>query len=135
MPLRLEYALLPTLLPAALGFVFGLVPIQASAQDAAAGQRVFGQCRACHVNAQGAKSTIGPNLFGVVGRTAGTVDGFRYSAQMKEKGAGGLVWTPETLAPYVTNPKQVVPAGTMAFPGLKNEQQVADVIAYLQTVK
>ena len=122
-------------LPAVLGLVFGFVSDGARAQDVAAGQRVFNQCRACHVIAQGAKSGIGPNLFGAIGRTAGTLEGFRYSATMKEKGAAGLVWSEETLRSYLANPKQVVPNGTMAFPGLKNEQQITDVIAYLQSVK
>ena len=104
----------------------------ARAQDAAAGQRIFNQCRACHVIAKGARATIGPNLFGVIGRRAGTLEGFRYSADMVEKGAAGLVWTEEALRGYITNPKQVVPKGSMTFPGLRNEQQVSDVIAYLQ---
>lgn len=120
------------ILPAAV--LIALAPL-ARAQDAAAGQRVFNQCRACHATASGAKSTLGPNLFGVAGRTAGTLDGFRYSANMKEKGAAGLVWTEETLPPYITNPKQVVPSGSMAFVGIRNEQQVKDVVAYLATLK
>lgn len=111
------------------------LPSGANAQDAAAGQRVFNQCRACHVMGAGMKSTLGPNMFGVFGRTAGTVEGFRYSANMKEKGAAGLVWSEETLRSYITNPKQVVPTGSMTFPGLRNEQQVNDLIAYLRTAK
>ena len=111
--------------------VVALAPA-AMAQDAAAGQRVFNQCRACHVIAKGARTTLGPNLHGVIGRAAGTVEGFRFSANMVEKGAAGLVWTEESLRAYITNPKQVVPTGSMAFVGLRNEQQLNDLIAYLQ---
>lgn len=105
------------------------------AQDAAAGQKIFNQCRACHAIAVGVKSTLGPNLYGVFGSGAGMVEGFRYSANMKEKGAAGLVWSEEMLRSYITNPKQLVPTGSMSFPGLRNEQQVNDLIAFLRTAK
>ena len=125
---RLALAPLPAAaLITALAFAPG-----AQAQDAAAGQRVFNQCRACHVIDAGVKSTVGPNLHGVFGRKAGTLEGFRYSASMTEKGTGGLTWSDETLRAYISNPKQVVPAGSMSFPGLKNEQQVTDLLAYLR---
>lgn len=104
----------------------------AAAQDAAAGQRVFNQCRACHNVEQGGRNGVGPNLHGLFGRTAGTASGFRYSAPMKASGEGGLVWNAETLAPYVRNPREVVAGGSMAFAGLRNDQQIADLIAYLQ---
>jgi len=128
---RLAFAPLPVAIALALAFAPAFAP-GAKAQDAAAGQRVFNQCRACHVIDAGVRSTVGPNLHGVFGRRAGTLEGFRYSANMKEKGEGGLVWSEETLRPYITNPKQVVPAGSMSFPGLRNEQQVNDLIAYLR---
>ncbi len=107
----------------------------AQAQDAAAGAKVFNQCKSCHVVAAGAKSTLGPNLFGVVGRAAASVDGFRYSPSMKEKAAGGLVWNDEKLRAYLINPKAVVPGTNMSFAGLKNEQQVTDLLAYIGTLK
>ena len=125
---RLAFAPLPA---AALIVALVFAP-SARAQDVAAGQRVFNQCRACHVIDAGARSTVGPNLHGVFGRHAGTLEGFRYSAAMKAKGEGGLVWSEETLRPYLTNPKEVVPGTAMSFPGLKNPQQVNDVIAYLR---
>ena len=128
--------LLSTPLTAAFAFAFALTAARgAQAQDAAAGAKVFNQCKVCHVSASGAKSTLGPNLFGITGRAAATVEGFRYSAGMKEKAAGGLVWNEETLRAYIANPKTVVPTGNMSFPGLKNEQQVTDVIAHLGTLK
>lgn len=104
----------------------------AAAQDAAAGQRVFNQCRACHTVDQGGRNGVGPNLHGVVERKAGAVEGFRYSAPMREKAAGGLAWTEDNLKAYLRNPKEVVPGGSMAYPGLRNEQQLNDLVAYLK---
>ncbi len=120
----LRYALLAALM---------LAPtLPAAAQDAAAGQRVFNQCRACHSIEQGGRNGVGPNLHGVVGRKAGSVEGFRYSASMREKVQGGLTWDEDTLRAYLANPKAVVPAGSMSYPGLRNEQQLNDLIAYLK---
>lgn len=101
--------------------------------DAAAGQRVFNQCRACHMVDDNGRNGIGPNLHGVVGRRAAAIENFRYSANMKELGEGGHTWTEEHLRAYLTNPKAVVPKGIMSFPGLRNPQQVEDVIAYLKS--
>lgn len=105
---------------------------KAQAGDPAAGQRVFNQCMACHTINQGGPNRVGPNLHGIIGRKAGGVEGFRYSANMKQHGEAGNVWNEETLRPYLTNPKAVLPQGSMAFPGLRQEQQVSDVIAYLK---
>ncbi|MDB5412365.1 MAG: cytochrome c family protein [Rubritepida sp.] len=105
---------------------------RASAQDADAGQRVFNQCRACHTINQSGRSGVGPNLYGIWGRPAGSIEGFRYSAPMREKATAGLVWNEETLAAYITDPKAVVPGGSMSYPGLRNEQQRNDLLAYLQ---
>jgi cytochrome c len=107
----------------------------AAAQDAAAGQRVFNQCRACHTVDQGGRNGVGPNLHGVVGRRAASIEGFRYSANMRQLAEGGLAWTTDNLQRYLANPKDLVPQGTMAFAGLRNEQQRNDVIAYLETLK
>lgn len=104
----------------------------AQAQDVAAGQRVFNQCRACHIIENNGRNAVGPNLHGVVGRKAGAIENFRYSASMKEKAEGGLTWTEENLRAYLANPKSVVPAGSMSYPGLKQEQQITDVIAFLK---
>lgn len=101
--------------------------------DRAAGQRVYNtQCRACHTLNQGGRNGVGPNLWGFFGRAAGAVEGFRYSAAMREKATGGLVWNNESVGAYLANPKAVVPSGTMSFVGLRNPKQIADVIAYLR---
>jgi len=81
---------------------------------------------------QGGRNGVGPNLHGLFGRPAGSLEGFRYSAPMRAKGEGGLVWSAETLAPYLENPREVVPGTSMAFAGLRQEAQRNDVIAYLR---
>jgi cytochrome c len=104
----------------------------AGAQDVTAGGRVFNQCRACHTINEGGRNGVGPNLHSIVGRKTASVEGFRYSPAMREKGASGLTWTEENLRPYLRNPREIVPGTTMAYPGLKNDQQMNDLIAYLK---
>ena len=103
--------------------------------DAAAGQRVFNQCRACHTPEQGGRQGVGPNLFGIVGRRAGSIEGFRYSANMRELATEGLTWSDDRLRAYIANPKAVVPRGSMSYPGLRNETQVNDLMAYLASLR
>jgi cytochrome c2 len=97
--------------------------------DAAAGQKVFKKCRACHKVEEGKKSPVGPNLHGVFGREAGAGDFKRYSKAMKNS---GIIWNDETLAGYLASPKTYIPKNKMAFPGLKKPKDVANVIAYLK---
>lgn len=112
----------------ALATIIGLATA-ARAQDAAAGEKDFLVCRACHQIGPGAKIGVGPVLNGVVGRTAGTYPGYAYSSANKDS---GIVWTPEELDKYLANPQKVVPHTKMIFPGLKDDQQRKDVIAYLE---
>ncbi|NKE45233.1 cytochrome c family protein [Roseomonas frigidaquae] len=116
-----------------LATALALAPFAAKAQDgdAAAGQRVFNQCRACHTINEGGRNGVGPNLHGVVGRAAGSIEGFRYSANMQEW-REGQSWTEDNLRTYLANPKSLLPRGSMSFPGLRNPQQLNDVIAYLK---
>jgi cytochrome c len=99
------------------------------AQDAAAGEKQFLVCRACHQIGPGAKIAVGPVLNGVIGRTAGTYPGYEYSEANKNS---GLVWTPEELDKYLTSPQTVVPHTKMIFPGLKDAQKRKDLIAFLE---
>lgn len=100
----------------------------AEAGDAAKGQKVFAKCKACHEVSTG-KNKVGPTLKGLFGRPAASVAGFAYSEPMK---ASGITWTEETLKPYLADPKAVVPGGKMAFAGLKKEDEIEDVIEYLE---
>ena len=101
----------------------------ACAQNAAAGEKDFLVCRACHQIGPGAKNAVGPVLNGIVGRTAGTYPGYEYSPANRDS---GIVWTPEELEKYLTSPQTVVPHTKMIFPGLKDEQKRKDVIAFLE---
>jgi cytochrome c len=102
--------------------------------DAENGEQIFKKCRACHAVGEGATAKVGPELNGVIGRTAGTSEGYKYSTAMVEAGQGGLVWTEETVSEYLANPREYMPKNKMAFPGLKTEEERADVIAYLTQV-
>ena len=99
--------------------------------DPDAGKTIFKKCAACHTLIEG-KKKIGPSLHGVIGRTAGTAEGFRYSKSMKAYGESGVVWSVETLDPYLVAPRKVVKGTKMSFPGLKNGVDRANVIAYLE---
>lgn len=96
---------------------------------AAAGEKVFMQCRACHVVEPGV-NRVGPSLAGIVGRAAGSVEGYSYTPANANS---GITWTPEKMYQYLENPQRVIPGTKMAFAGLKNGQDRADVIAYLAT--
>lgn len=120
------------LLPALAVMGLALAPA-AQAQNAEAGRTVYNQCRACHTIEAGGRNGVGPNLHAVVGRRAGAVEGFRYSAPMRTAAEGGLTWTPANLDRYLANPKDLIPGGSMAFAGLRNEQQRQDLIAWLAT--
>jgi cytochrome c len=101
----------------------------ANAQDAAAGEKVFIKCRACHQVGETAKSGVGPVLNGIVGRKAGTIEGYNYSEANKNS---GLTWDEETLTVYLKNPRAKVPGTKMAFAGLQSDAEIQNVIAYLK---
>lgn len=115
---------------AVVGFILSTAG-QAYCQDAGAGEKVFARCKACHASDTD-QNKVGPTLKGLIGRTAGTLDGFRYSAAMADAGKGGLVWDEAALTTYLHDPRDVVKGTKMAFVGLKADKDVADVIAYLK---
>jgi cytochrome c len=96
--------------------------------DAEAGERVFNRCRACHVVDQ-EQNRVGPHLVGIYGREAGSVEGYRYSPALADS---GIVWDDEAIAAYVEDPRGFIPGNRMAFPGIRNEQEIADLLAYLR---
>lgn len=104
-----------------------------AAGDADAGKKVFAKCMACHEAATD-KDRVGPSLHGVIGRTAGTLPSFeaKYSDAMKKAGAEGLVWDETSIAAYIKAPKEKVPGNKMAFAGIKDDADIANVIAYLE---
>ena len=78
---------------------------------------------------QDAKPRVGPVLNGLIGRKAGTYEGFKYTNANKNS---GLVWDEATLADYLRNPRAKIPGTSMAFPGIKKDEEIADLIAYLK---
>ncbi|MGZ5850943.1 MAG: c-type cytochrome [Hyphomicrobium sp.] len=104
------------------------LPTLALAQDAEAGKKVFQKCAPCHSVGPGAANKVGPNLSGLVGRKAGTEEGFSYSDAMKNS---GITWDEATFKEYITDPKKKVPGNKMLFPGVKDELERDDLFAYL----
>lgn len=101
--------------------------------NAEAGEKVFSKCSGCHKIGAGAKDAIGPHLNGVFGRKAGAHEGFAYSKSMQRAGVDGLIWTLDTLDAYIANPRALVSKTRMSFRGLKDEQDRADLMAYLRS--
>ena len=102
----------------------------AFAADAAKGKKLFTKCKACH-NVDAPKNKVGPHLVGIVGRTAGTADGYtKYSKAIKDS---GIVWDEANLDKWLTNPKGMYPKTKMIYPGLKSADDRANVIEYLKT--
>ena len=101
--------------------------------DASRGKSVFStQCSMCHTVNKGGPVILGPNLYGVVGRQAGTVKGYNYSPAMK---AAGWIWNEDRLMAYIPGPQAMIPGIKMTYGGLHNPAQVADLVAFLATQK
>lgn len=114
--------------------VIGLVAaLPALAGDPGKGKAVFAsECALCHSSARNGPTILGPTLFGVVGRKAGTYPGFSYSSAMK---ATGFAWSDTQLASFLPAPRNYVPGTKMPYGGLKNPVKLADLIAYLDSLK
>ena len=108
-----------------------LMALPAQAGDATAGEKVFRKCKACHY-VDKEKNKSGPHLVNIVGRAAGSVDGFKYSKAMKNS---GLTWDEATLAEFLKKPKAYLKGTKMAFAGLRKDKDIDDVIAYLKAPK
>lgn len=99
----------------------------------AKGETVFKKCAACHQVGEGAKNKVGPMLNAVFGHPAGAVEGFGYSKQLKAAAEGGLVWDDATLAEFLAKPRDYIKGTKMSFNGLKKDEEIAAVIAYLKS--
>lgn len=107
----------------------------AAAENVEKGAQSFRKCRACHDVGPNAANKVGPALNGVYGRAAGANPGFAYSDAMKTAGAKKLVWNDETLNGYLESPGTYLPKNKMAFKGITDEAERADLIAFLKTLK
>jgi cytochrome c len=115
---------------AALGASLALAaPHAANAQDAAAGEKVFAPCKSCHQLGETAKNLVGPVLNGIIGRKAGTYPGYSYSEANKNS---GLTWDEATFTDYIKDPRAKIPGTKMIFIGVKDEQKIKDLIAFLK---
>ena len=110
--------------------IFGLflAPRSGVAADAEAGRTSFNKCKICHTVEAGGRSVVGPNLHGMFGRKAGSTDNFAFSEVMKKS---GIVWDDDSVPRYLRDPKGSMPGNKMAFPGIKDDKEMADLLAYL----
>ena len=111
---------------------FAAVPALAdttAAGDAAAGQKVFAVCKACHQVGDKARNVVGPTLNGLFGRPAGMVEGYKYSEANRNS---GVVWDEAGFREYIKDPKGFMPGNKMAYAGLKDEKKLSDLVAFLK---
>jgi cytochrome c len=106
-----------------------MLPTLAEAQNVDDGKAVFNKCRACHMVGPGARNLVGPALNGLIGRKAGSVEGFNYSDANKNS---GITWDEATFREYIKNPKAKIPNTKMVFPGLTDEKDISDLLAFLE---
>lgn len=99
------------------------------AQDVGAGGKSFNKCRSCHQVGEAAKNTVGPVLNGLFGRKSGTIEGYNYSDANKNS---GITWDESAFAEYIKDPKARIPGTKMSFAGIKNEQEIKDLTAFLK---
>ncbi|MEO1700771.1 MAG: cytochrome c family protein [Pseudomonadota bacterium] len=107
-----------------------ITPLLASA-DAAAGESVFRQCASCHNVADGAGNKAGPNLWGIIGRQPGVYPDFRYSSAMVSYGEANPQWDFEAMNRFLVKPKEYIEGTSMGYRGLRDEEDRANLIAYL----
>ena len=118
----LRWTLMASLMLAALPH-----PAQAVGNPAA-GEKVFQKCRACHQIGETARNAVGPKLNGLFGRPAGSIEGYSYSPANKNS---GIVWDESTFREYIKAPQVKIPSTKMVFPGLKSDQEIDDIVAFL----
>jgi cytochrome c len=104
----------------------------AQAQDLAAGEQSFRKCLPCHAVGEDARNKVGPVLNGLEGRKSGTIEGYSYSEANKK---ASITWGEQTFKDYIQNPMAKVPGTKMAFAGIRNEKEIANLWAYLAQFK
>lgn len=119
-------------LPLALALTLAMAGPAFAQGDPEAGKKVYAKCQACHMVGDNATNRVGPPLNGIVGAEIASQD-YPYSAAFKAKKEEGFVWTEENLAVYLGKPMEVIPGTKMAFVGLRKDEEIADIIAYLKT--
>src|SRR5262245_22531751 len=112
-----------------LAALVAVLPVTVEAQNAEDGKAVFNKCRACHQVGPNAKNMVGPALNGLIGRKAGTIEGFNYSEANKNS---GITWDEATFREYIKNPKLKIPNTKMVFPGITDEKDINDLLAFLE---
>lgn len=114
-----------------IAFILSIPATYAHSADVAKGKRVFNKCKACH-SLNAGKNGIGPSLHGLFGRTAGTVDKYKFSKAMQEAGGKGLVWDEKTLTEYLKKPRAYIKGTKMTFAGLNKASDLENIIAFLK---
>ncbi|MGP9819141.1 c-type cytochrome [Salinarimonas sp. NSM] len=107
----------------------GIAAAQEVAGDPQAGERIFNQCRSCHMVGENAQNRVGPVLNDLFGREAASIEDYNYSDAMQ---AYDVTWTHETFRTYIKDPRGEVPGTKMAYPGLRDDEKITDLIAYLE---
>lgn len=125
----MKFSIVAPMLTAAAFALFS-TPIMA-AGDAAKGERIARKCKSCHTLDEGGKNGLGPNLYGILGRASGSVEGYKYSAALAD---GGIVWTDSMFNDFVLKPKKAVPGTKMSFKGIRKAIQREELLAYFQTL-
>jgi cytochrome c len=123
----------PFILAAALA---ALAPSIAFAQapQQSEGERIFRtQCGACHQLGPTARNAVGPQLNGIFGRRAGSIEGFRYSNAYRTPAVTEKTWNPDNFRVYIRNPREVTPGTSMVYAGMRNEDQITQLIQHLQS--
>ncbi|WP_421858806.1 c-type cytochrome [Oricola sp.] len=105
--------------------------VAGQASDEDRGEKLFSQCKNCHEVGEGARNKVGPHLDGIMGRVAGTIEGFKYSKAMRAAGEGGLVWSPETLAEYLEKPRGFIKGNRMSYRGMNDAADRTALVSWL----